>query len=404
MHLKIVHIADLHLGASLREAPPSAYTLEIERQKDYLKQLDGIARYALTNDIDFLVIAGDIFHTPRPSGYLLDEFAKFIHTLTSKRIRVVAIPGNHDQPRAEHTEPYLKALADVGAPNFYVFRSPDVKVIDGLKSGRKVRFIALPYLSPQMIDEVEFTSRIEAKLNELKAREGPTPDYTVIVSHLYVEGAKLGAEQRIATLNDYHLPRSVLLGEDVDFICLGHIHTPQFLNEKMVYSGSIERVDFGEQDEDKGFVFVEERGGSLQADFINLDCRPLLTVPKAGGCFDLTCEANPAKALVDFVRREAIPEGAILRVLVRLGPRQTLSRSVLDDVVKEKKILYWFTQCERLVQQKVQRMAGAALPIKEFYTKYVEASLARRVGSEVLELVKKEGLRIIDEVEAERSR
>jgi len=398
--LRIVHTADFHLGASLREVSDPA--LEMERERDYLKQLNEISRYALSKEVDFLLVAGDIFNTPRPSSYLLDEFAKFVYALTSHSIKVVAIPGNHDQPRAAHTEAYMKALADVGAPNFYVFRYPEVEVLEGLKSGRRVRFIALPYLSTQMMEEAEFTRRIEGKLNELKARDTPDLDYTVIVAHLYVEGAKLGAEQRIATLNDYPLPRSILLSGDVDLVCLGHIHTHQLLHEKIAYSGSIERVDFGEEGEEKGFIYVEEKGGGLQTNFIRLDCRPMLTLPK-DGYFDLTNEVNVAQALLNAIREEEVPEGAILRILAKLGPRQSLARSVVNDLLKEKKILYCYPQFERTAQHKAQKTGGAAQPIREFFAKYVEASLSKKVGGEVLELVKREGLRIIDEVEAERS-
>jgi hypothetical protein len=77
---------------------------------------------------------------------------------------------------------------------------------------------------------------------------------------------------------------------------------------------------------------------------------------------------------------------------------------VVNDLLKEKKILYCYPQFERTAQHKAQKTGGAAQPIREFFAKYVEASLSKKVAGEVLELVKREGLRIIDEVEAERSR
>lgn len=402
--LKIIHTADFHLGAGLREAAASNYTLDIERQKDYLKQLEAISSHALNSGSDFLIIAGDVFHTSRPSGYMLDEFAKFVRSVTLKGTKVVCIPGNHDQPRAVQTEAYVKALADIGAPNFHFFRTPEVCILEGANSRKKVRFIALPYLSPQMIDEPEFTRIIQEKFIQLKSKESSDADYTIVVSHLYIEGAKLGSEQRIATLSDYPLPRSVLLEKDVDFVCLGHIHTPQFLNEKMAYSGSVERVDFGEQDETKDFVTIEEQGGGLEASFADLKCRPLMTMPKSGGFFDLVNEINPEKSLIEAVRGETIPEGAILRVLVRLGPRQTLSTSVLEEIAKEKSILHWFLQYERLAPQRFLKTPDERLAVRDFYIKYLERSLGLRVNRAILDLVKQEGLKIMDEVEAEKAK
>ena len=403
-NLKIVHTADFHLGAGLRDVATSAQALELERQKDYLKQLEAIERHAIESESDFVVIAGDIFDTPRPSGYLLDEFARFVQSLTSQRIKVVCVPGNHDQPRAAQTEAYMKALADVGAPNLYVFRGPDVCVLDGAKSRKSVRFIALPYLSPQMLEAAEFTRLVQSKLEELKAKETPVADYTVIVCHLYIEGARLGSEQRLTTLSDYPLPRSLFLDNDVDFVCLGHIHSRQLLNKKMAYSGSIQRVDFGEEDEEKGFIQIEEQGGDLEAHFVDLNCRPLVTLPRTREPFNLVTEADANAALVDAVRSEIIPEGAILRVRVRLGSRQLLPRNVLDDVAKEKSLLHWFLQIERIASQRTQRTQGKGLPLKEFFGNYLQSSLSMSTNREMLSFVSQEGLKIIDEVESERTR
>lgn len=402
-NLKIVHTADLHLGAGLRDVTTSAEMLELERQKDYLRQLEAIERHVTESEPDFVVIAGDIFHTSRPSGYLLDEFAKFVQSLTSLGTKVICVPGNHDQPKAAQTEPYMKALADAGAPGLYVFRGPDVCVLEGARSHRTVRFIALPYLSPQTLEEAEFNRNVRSKLEELKAKKTPAADYTVIVAHLYVEGARLGSEQRLTTLSDYPLPRSVLLDSDVDFVCLGHIHSRQFLDKKMAYSGSVERVDFGEEDEEKGFIQIEEHEGRLDGRFVNLHCRPLVTLPKTGGTFNLLTEADPGAVLLDAVRNERLPQEAILRVRVKLGPRQLLPRNVLNDLAKEKNLFHWFLQIERIAPQRTQRPLGKELPMKEFFGNYLQSSFSTSTNREVLSLVRQEGLKIIDEVESERT-
>lgn len=246
-NLRLIHTADFHLGVGLRDLATRVQILNLVRQEDYLKQLRAIERHAVESESDFVVIAGDVFHTPRPSGYLLDEFAKFVHSLTSHKIKVVCVSGNHDQPRAGKTEAYMKALADVGAAGLHVFGEPDACVLEGARSRKSVRFIALPYISSQMLSEAEFTRNIHNKLRELRAKELSEADYTVIVGHIYVQGAMFGSEQRLAYLSDYPLPRSILLGSDVDFVCLGHIHRRQLLDKKIAYSGSVERVDFSEE-------------------------------------------------------------------------------------------------------------------------------------------------------------
>ncbi|MEM4297385.1 MAG: metallophosphoesterase, partial [Nitrososphaerota archaeon] len=205
--LKILHTADLHLGTTFRDLPQSTSKSQ-ERIKDYLIQLERIRDEAINGEYDFLIIAGDIFSNIRPDSYLFDEFAKLVRSLTKEGIKVVAIAGNHDQPRLDGSEPYLKAFYDVGAPDFYFFRKPSSICLEGKRSKKNVRFICLPYLAWQTLDPVQYTNMIQETVKRLKA-ENKTYDYTVVVAHFYIEGAKAGAEHRLITFGDPPLPKTL---------------------------------------------------------------------------------------------------------------------------------------------------------------------------------------------------
>src|SRR5439155_8655985 len=81
----------------------------------------------------------------------------------------------------------------------------------------------------------------------------------VLTIHGTIDGATVGAERQIMLGRDLVLPKSVVALPGVDYVAMGHIHKHQALGEHppVVYSGSIERIDFGEEHEDKGCVLVE---------------------------------------------------------------------------------------------------------------------------------------------------
>ena len=82
---------------------------------------------------------------------------------------------------------------------------------------------------------------------------------------------------------DLMVPKKLLTESGFDYCALGHIHKPQDLNEgnqpPVIYPGSIERVDWGEAGEDKGFVIVEiEKGQPTKVRTVTLNCRPMIDV------------------------------------------------------------------------------------------------------------------------------
>jgi len=100
---------------------------------------------------------------------------------------------------------------------------------------------------------------------------------TVLTAHASVRGAKYGNERSVMLGKDEILPDSIVRDPRLDYVALGHIHKPQELNPgahpPIVYPGSIERVDFGEVDDDKHFVIVQVGKGKTRVDWRKLTGR-----------------------------------------------------------------------------------------------------------------------------------
>ena len=394
-NLKLLHTADLHLGTTFKDLPEGLGGKSKERIEDYLRQLERIKEELVSGEYDFLIIAGDIFTNIRPDSFLFDEFAKFVRSVTQEEVKVITIAGNHDQPRVRNTEPYLKAFFDIGAPDFYFFRNPASVCLEGSRSKRRVRFVCLPYIPWQTLDPVEYTNMISRNVEELR-EVGEGYDYTIVVAHYYVEGAVAGSEHRLITFGDPPLPKSIF--DWADMVCLGHMHRHQSLGENLVYSGSIERIDFGEADEEKGFVTIKEEGSKLRFEFKSLPCRPLLTFPKDAP-LDLSKEPDPTKAIKSFIQGLSGIEGAIVRLRLKLSTGQNFPRGLLEQEMEAKGAFHFFPSIERIRLGAPVYVRDRLASVESSFKEYVEKKFKGSVSERVLELVKSEGAKILREAE-----
>ncbi len=106
-----------------------------------------------------------------------------------------------------------------------------------------------------------------------------------------------------------------------DYVALGHIHKHQALNPSgyppVVYSGSLERIDFGEEREPKGFCWVELARGGTRWEFVPVNARPFLTIQ-----LDLREAGDPTQAALEALEEREVG-GMVVRLKARLRPEQS---------------------------------------------------------------------------------
>jgi DNA repair protein SbcD/Mre11 len=173
------------------------------------------------------------------------------------------------------------------------------------------------------------------------AREAEQHDMPrVLVGHFSVSGATFGSERSVMLGRDLVIQKSSLADSAWDYVALGHIHKHQNLTPKaalaadphlppIVYSGSLERIDFGEEVEAKGFCWLNLVRGSSSWEFCHVHARPFRTIK-----VDCRAELDPTAAVLAAIQSRSI-DGAVVRVSVQLkeGQEAMLHRREVEQAL-----------------------------------------------------------------------
>jgi len=321
--IRLLHFADLHLGVENYGRIDPATGLST-RLMDFLRVYDQVVDYALGNDISLVVFAGDAYKTRDPSPTYEREFARRIRRLSAAGIPTVLVAGNHDTPSALGRAITVEIFATLEVENVHVAKKPEVIPVE-TKDGY-VQIVALPWITRSaLLAHDEYKNKNLGEINQLildkitNIFEGPDglisqldPSLpTILAAHATVQGAVYGSERSVMLGQEVILPPSLTRNRAFDYVALGHIHKHQVLNEHppVIYSGSIERIDFGEEREDKGFVVAEVERGRATWQFVKTDARPFVTV-------EVDARSNdPIAEILEAIANREI-EDAVVRIIV----------------------------------------------------------------------------------------
>ena len=266
--MKILHFADLHLGVESYGRLDPATGLS-SRLLDFLKALDQLVDYALENKVDLVLFCGDAYKSREPTQTQQREFAKRISRLSTNGIPIFLLIGNHDLPNAIGKATSTEIFDTLTVKNVYVSNRPDVYRIP--TSSGDVQIVSLPWLRRSDLLTREETKnltvdqmdqRLQQALTNVIAAKAQELDSTlpaILAAHVWVIGATVGSERSMTIGQEHALLVSNVAHPAFDYIALGHIHKHQVLeqNPPVVYAGSLERLDFSDEEDDKGFYLVE---------------------------------------------------------------------------------------------------------------------------------------------------
>lgn len=323
--IRILHVADIHLGVENhgRLNPETGLHTRLE---DFCRCLDHVIDVALEEGVDAVLFAGDAYKTIDPTPTQQRELARRMRRLDG--IPIVMVPGNHDAPVAHGKASSVDIFGSLGDGMVTVAPIPAiVKVITG---GGILQVACLPWLHrSRLLARPEYQGLSQAEAQETLTRLGADtlerlaaqidPQHpAVLLAHLAAADATYGGSERTAVIgSDPVFQTRTLANQAFCYVALGHIHKHQDLNPgkqpPVVYPGSIERVDFGEEFSQPGACIVEITGepGTWQADYRHVasPARPMTTIrTKVEGVMD------PTATILDDIRFSALA-GAIVRVI-----------------------------------------------------------------------------------------
>ena len=368
--MRVLHLSDVHIGVENYGRPASQADLDalpeqfapgVDRRQylgistrllDFLATLDEAVEYAIASDVELVIFSGDAYKSRDPNQTHQREFARRIGRLGQAGIPVFLTVGNHDLPHVANRATALEIFPTLQVANVTVGDTLSTYLV-ATRAG-PVQVVSLPWVriggfmardETRNLTLEQINRQVEQRLTEMLAAEAEALDPSlpaVLCAHVAASGAVTSSERSMMLGSDHVLTLSTLANPAFDYVALGHIHKHQVLSQHplVVYPGSLQRIDFSEEKDTKGFCLFDldpskprgERVSEFQ--FHPVDARPMQTIEvRVQAGHDAT---DAALAAIQRHGTDALT-GAIVRVRVELPEeadptfRETTVRQALSS-------------------------------------------------------------------------
>ena len=328
--MRILHFADLHIGVENygRIDPNTGLS---SRLGDFLRTYDELVDYAIENSVDLVLFCGDAYKSRDPSQTHQREFARRIARLSGAGIPTFLLVGNQDTPQVMAQATALEIFPTLNVANVHIGERLQTYLVETRDGPLQV--VALPWIkrsdflatdTTRGMTHREINEAIEQGISraikaQMESLDGSIP--AVLAGHVTISQSTLASEQTMMLGHDHVLLNSSVALPQLDYVALGHIHRHQVLsqNPHVVYAGSLQRVDFGEEKDDKGFCVIEidpslPQGSRLtDFEFVKSSARRFLTI-------DVRLDAgdeDPTSTVIKAIEEEDFA-GAIVRLRLTL--------------------------------------------------------------------------------------
>ncbi|MGL4524171.1 MAG: exonuclease SbcCD subunit D C-terminal domain-containing protein [Spirochaetia bacterium] len=293
--IKILHTADWHLGRVLYRK---------QRHTEFAQFLDWLRNVLKEEQINMLIVAGDIFDTTTPSSTFQEMYYRFLSDAAKICDHIVITSGNHDSPSLlDMTKPLLRSM------NIHVVGTPpddlkDEVIVLKKDSTPQAIVCAVPYLREKDLRTVEMGESMEEKntkilmglknhykqvgdfavsLEKSYQQQGYSPIPIIMMGHLFAAGGQLSVDDGVRDLYVGNLGQvgSETFPACANYVALGHLHSAQCVNDQshIRYSGSPIPMSFGEANQTKRVIIVEFEGKVPQIHTKEIPCfQPLVRI------------------------------------------------------------------------------------------------------------------------------
>ena len=326
MSVKILHFADAHIDSYTggRIDPKTGFPFHTG---DFLKALDEIVETAINEQVQLVLFAGDAYRNATPVPTYQREWQRRLIRLSQAKITTLMIPGNHDISNAVNRASALQELDTLQVPWVHLAAGGVHLYTPEELDGVPVQVLAVPWMPLSLLSAKDKENKLtpEERASEFeqelikriqKGISKADPNLPLILlTHYSVQGSTYPSGQVAELGREVTLSRSLVCDPAFSYTALGHIHLFQDLNEgqqpPVIYPGSIERVDYGEYKEKKGFILAEVDNHHTEYTFRELHTRRM---------YNLSFEAKDAgtlqEDLLDLLPSEEKAKDAMIRLVV----------------------------------------------------------------------------------------
>lgn len=327
----LLHISDTHLGCS----KPGKHR---ERELDFYEAFNEAIDIALKERVDVVIHTGDFFDEPRPAPQTYYYAYKSLEKLHSNGIEVLAIAGQHDQPKTSQLPP-LKLLQELGVLKLLAQDKPETHIVK-LRSN-ELGVVAIPYTNPALASSY---------LNSVKV---PETKKRILMAHLLIKELNIP---------NAHASLAELRPENYSYVALGDYHIKYetvYRGVKVAYPGSTEAVNVLEAAYDRYVALVDLSDDEAVVNWVKLST-PRRWIVKEVNSFTELMQISTSFINV----RNAKPPILYIKARKSLGVLDVeIVREFLNKLVNEKKILMY-----RVVREEEERKdKGVEVSLAEGY-------------------------------------
>lgn len=302
--MKIAHLADLHLGYRAYHRVNSRGVNQ--READVAEAFRRAIAKVVEERPDLVVIAGDVFHTVRPSNTAIAEAFRQFSVLSERlpNTPVVMIAGNHDSPRSADTGNILSLFREIET----------VRVVY-----EECRAVHLPELETSVLCMPHVSLAVD---HETVMEPDPKAKHNILLLHGEITD-KNGEARYRSEFGGAQVPETAIKANRWTYVALGHHHEAESLARNSWYAGGIERTSafIWQETRAKGFLVHDTETGDTR--HVDVETRALIDLPKieAKGLSGAELDERIGKAVAKI---EGGIQGKIVRLLAYDVPRQVV--------------------------------------------------------------------------------
>jgi DNA repair exonuclease SbcCD nuclease subunit len=275
--MRLIHFSDSHLGFAESSKVDSSTGIN-SREQDVYSAFNGVISQSIKLRPDFVIHAGDLFHSPRPSNRAIVTGFLGVQQLSQAGIPTILVAGNHSVPRVAATGSIFQLLQAL--PHVQVACNARYEVFD------------LGEVAVHCIPHIPSEEALRDAMEKVEPVSGKR--FNVLVMHGAIRGT--GEDYSLGEFNEVGIYKGTLsrFGK-FDYIALGHYHKHLRVDANAWYSGSTERFHLKEANYKKGFV--EFNLAARKVNFHSISTREILALPT------IPCKGKGSSEILSCIER-----------------------------------------------------------------------------------------------------